>query len=159
MKADAFGGASCGFSLTPQAAVHVKRAALVYHDTPAAEKSMLEAVAAAPKCLGTYFSLYKFYFYKSRLSDAERVARRALEVAASQGGFDADWTSLTPDSAAWFRVEGPQHFYLFTLKALAFIRLRSGQTGSALTILAKLFELDPLDSVGASVIRDLAESM
>ena len=159
MQSDPFGGASCGFTLTPEAAVHVERAALAYHDMAAAEESLLEAIAAAPKCLGAYFSLYKFYFYKRRLSDAERVARRALELAAGQGGFDPDWTRLTRDSAAWSSVEGPQHFYLFTLKALAFMRLRSGQTGSALMILAKLFELDPDDGVGGSVIRDLAESM
>lgn len=159
MQTDPFGGASCGFTLAPEAAVHVELAALAYHDMAAAEKSLLEAIAAAPKCLGAYFSLYKFYFYKRRLSDAERVAYRALEIAAAQGGFDPDWTRLTRDSAAWSKVEGPQHFYLFTLKALAFIRLRSGQTGSALMILAKLFELDPDDGVGGSVIRDLAESM
>ena len=159
MQSDPFGSASCGFTLTPEAAVHVERAALAYHDVTAAEESLLEAIAAAPKCLAVYFSLYKFYFYKRRLIDAERVALRALEVAAGQGGFDPDWTRLTSDSAAWSQVEGPQHFYLFTLKALAFIRLRSGQTGSALMILAKLFELDPDDGVGGSVIRDLAESM
>jgi len=159
MQSDPFAGASCGFTLTPEAAVHVELAALAYHDTAAAEKSLLEAIAAAPKCLGTYFSLYKFYFYKRRLADAERVALRALEVAAAQAGFDHNWTRLSPSSAAWSNVEGPQHFYLFTLKALAFIRLRSGQTGSALMVLAKLFELDPDDGVGGSVIRDLAESM
>jgi hypothetical protein len=52
--------------------------------------------------------------------------------------------------------DGPQHFYLFTLKALAFIRLRLGRPGESLALLNKLSELDPGDSVGSSVIRDLA---
>jgi len=155
---DAFGQA-VGFATPPRIDSILRQAANCYADTTQAEFLLWTALKIDPECLGSYFSLYKFYFYKRRLSDAERVARRALEIAAGQGGFDPDWTLLTPESAAWSQVEGPQHFYLFTLKALAFIRLRSGQTGSAMMILAKLFELDPDDGVGGSVIRDLAESM
>lgn len=159
MAADAFGSAFCGFSLTPEAAAHVEQAALAYSDTAAAEKALLAAVGASPDCLGAYFSLYKFYFYKYRLGDAEQTARQALDIAARQGGFDPDWASLTPSSTDWAKVDGPSHFYLFTLKALAFMHLRMEKGNEAMAILGKLFELDPQDSVGASVIRDLAESI
>ena len=50
-----------------------------------------------------------------------------------------------------------EHFYLFSLKALAFIRLRRGDREGCERLLAKLGELDHNDSVGASVIRAFAE--
>lgn len=157
MSQDLLGGETCGFALTPEAEPHVENAAINYYsDVPAAEKSLHDAIAASPECLGAYFSLYKFYFYKRRLQDAERAASNALAEAARQGGFDPDWTKLSNESADWGKTESPQHFYLFTLKAMAFIRLRQEQGDSAMAILSKLFELDPNDSVGASVIQQLA---
>jgi hypothetical protein len=45
---------------------------------------------------------------------------------------------------------------LYTLKALAFIRLRLGLTLDAQLILSTLQQLDPKDLSGASVIMDLA---
>ncbi|MBZ0091956.1 MAG: hypothetical protein K8F27_07020 [Sulfuricellaceae bacterium] len=159
MPSDAFSTASCGFSLTPEAAAHVEQAARVYSDGAAAEKELLAAIAASPDCLGAYFSLYKFYFYQYRLGEAVRAARMAMDIAARQGGFDADWHRLTPASSDWAKVDSPAHFYLFTLKALAFMHLRLDKGDEAMAMLAKLFELDPQDSVGASVIRDLAGSV
>jgi len=147
--------AALGFTAPPEIEHHPRQAAQVYQDTAAAEHILLRVLAMDPHCLAVYFSLYKFYFYKHRLHDAEHIALRGLATAAMQGGFDSDWTRLHRHSAAWQRVDGPQHFYLFTLKALAFIRLRLGQTAAARALLDKLLELDPADQVGASVIRDL----
>jgi len=53
-------------------------------------------------------------------------------------------------------VSSPQHFYLFSMKALAFIRLRQLRDADAALILAKLREIDPDDSVGSSVIESYA---
>lgn len=146
-----------GFEAPPAIARQLRRAAQIYDDTAAAESILCDTLAAAPGCLASYFSLYKFYFYKRRLTDAENIALRALAVAAHQGGFSADWVVLTRSAADWSRVDAPQHFYLFTLKALAFMRLRLGRGEEARAILAKLKELDPRDSVGADVIRALAQ--
>lgn len=143
-------------ALLPDIDRHLQEAAAAYHDTPLAEQHLWRALAIDPACLKVYFSLYKFYFYKHRLADAEHVTLTALETAARQGGFTADWTMLTPASTDWSCIDAPQHFYLFSLKALAFIRLRRGKTEESLALLAKLHELDPYDSVGSSVIRDLA---
>lgn len=132
----------------------LRAATVAYTDTPRAEGLLNEALALDPECLAVYFALYKFYFYKSRLADAERAARRALEAAARQAGFPPDWPALAPDSVDWS--DDTAHFYLFSLKALAFIRLRHGHADEARAILAKLAELDPRDSVGASVIGSLA---
>lgn len=127
-----------------------------YVDAARAETLLLDAQRLDPECLPVYFALYKFYFYKSRLADAERVALAALYAAASQAGIPADWRQLTPQSTDWADTRGPQHFYLFSLKALAFIRLRRGRADEARALLAKLAELDPRDTVGGSVIGSLA---
>lgn len=155
MTADAF-GVAIGFATPPIINETLRQAADCYADTEKAEFLMWTALKADPQCLGSYFSLYKFYFYKRMLTEAEGVARLALDTAAQQGGFNPDWTRLDANSADWRRVDAPQHFYLFTLKALAFIRLRLGHAEESRALLAKLQELDPLDTVGASVIRDLA---
>lgn len=110
---------------------------------------MWSAQAIDPACLPVYFALYKFYFYKFRLDDAEKVALMGLKTAASQSGFPAEWSHLSPLSANWSLADGPQHFYLFTLKALALIRLRLGKREESLALLEKLQELDPSDSVGS----------
>jgi tetratricopeptide (TPR) repeat protein len=140
----------------PEVDRRLRDAAAVYADAPRAEALLDEAHALDPDCLPVYFARYKFYFYKSRLAEAERVAREALAVAARRGRFAADWTKLAPDAADWADVQGPAHFYLFTLKALAFIRLRRGAADETRAILARLAELDPHDSVGATVIGALA---
>ncbi len=131
-------------------------AAAVYQQTSRAEAILWSAQAIDPACLPVYFALYKFYFYKFRLADAEKVALMGLKTAAHQGGFSAEWAHLSPLSANWNSTEGVQRFYLFTLKALAFIRLRLGKREESIALLNKLRELDPKDSVGSSVIRDLS---
>jgi hypothetical protein len=50
-------------------------------------------------------------------------------------------------------------FYLYTLKALAFIKLRQDQAIEAHSILALLREIDPEDRCGASVIMQLAQAL
>ena len=137
----------------------LQEAAAVYQQSSRAEAILWSAQAMDPACLPVYFALYKFYFYKFRLADAEKVALMGLKTAAQQGGFPAEWSHLSPSSAKWNATEGAQHFYLFTLKALAFIRLRLGKREESLALLDKLRELDPGDSVGSSVIRDLANEL
>ncbi len=134
----------------------LEEAMAVYTDTERAETLLKQAQREAPEALPVYFSLYKFYFYKGRLEDAERSALLALEIAARQGGFVNDYRLLTADTVDWNRYDSPQHFYLFSLKALAFIRLRRGQKGDCERILDKLRELDRADTVGSSVIGSMA---
>jgi len=125
-------------------------------DPQRAEALLLEALELDSECLPVYFALYKFYFYRSRLDEAEHITVAALATAARQGRFPADWRTLSTDSAAWSPADGPIRFFLFSLKALAFIKLRRGAKEEAQAILAKLHEIDPADQVGATVIRDIA---
>jgi len=137
----------------------LQQAVRAYDDTDRAEDLLRQAQRMDPEQLEVYIALYKFYFYKLRLEDAEGVTREALARAAGQGGFDADWQTLGPASANWFRVDGPERVYLYSLKALGFIRLRRMDFRGGEAILDKLAELDPQDQVGGSVLLELAAGL
>lgn len=137
----------------------LQRAAAAAHDFAAAEAALLEARALAPERLEVFVALYKLYFYRGHTRKAEVVVLATLAAAARQGGFDADWRELDRAAADWDAGEGPAHVYLYSLKALSFIRLRQKDSYSAVELLATLRRLDPDDGVGAGVVGDLAAAL
>ncbi|MFZ2407301.1 MAG: hypothetical protein WAW41_19375 [Methylobacter sp.] len=127
------------------------------NDQHRAEKLFLQAHALDSHCLQTYFALYKFYFFQKRLIDAERIVIAGLEESARQGGFPSDYRRLARNPQKWDMYANEiTLFYLYTLKALAFIKLRLGRAIDAQLVLSHLQLLDPKDLSGASVIMDLA---
>lgn len=141
--------------------VNARMQAAVAHadDFERAYDLMQQANAIDPNELQVYIAMYKFLFYRGHLSRAEEVARKALRQSAEQGNFSVAWELLTPESADWSLPQGPERVYLYSMKALAFILLRSGDSRQGGALLDKLAELDPLDQVGSSVIRQLAEAL
>jgi len=126
-------------------------------DQSHAETLFLQAHTLDSHCLQTYFALYKFYFFQKRLVDAERIVIAGLEESARQGGFPSDYRRLARNRHKWnLYANEITLFYLYTLKALAFIKLRLGFTTDAQLVLSHLQQLDPEDLSGASVIMDLA---
>ena len=126
-------------------------------DHAEAETLFLQAQTLDSHCLQTYFALYKFYFFQKRLADAERIVLAGLEEAAKQGGFPNDYRRLVQNLQKWnLYANDSTLFYLYTLKALAFIKLRLGFTLDAQLVLSHIQRLDPEDLSGASVIMDLA---
>jgi hypothetical protein len=122
-----------------------------------AESLFLQAQALDKKCLQTYFALYKFYFFQKRLVDAENIVLSALVESARQGSFPHDYQQLASDGKKWdLYASETSLFYLYSLKALAFIKLRQGHEIEAQLILSHLRQLDPKDLIGATVIMDLA---
>ncbi|MDX8126202.1 hypothetical protein QLH52_02830 [Methylomonas sp. OY6] len=129
-------------------------------DKPLAEKYFRQAQALDGTCLQTYFALYKFYFYQGRLLEAELEVMAALNEAARQGGFPADYRQLGRELAQWdMYASEVALFYLYSLKALAFIKLRRQLDAEAQSILVLMRALDPEDRSGASVIMDLADAV
>lgn len=151
-----FQGIAPADDLPPRVAGYVAAAFAALGEWREAESLLWRAQAADPDCLHVYYLLYKFYFNRKRLIDADRAACLALDAAARQAHIPSDWRLLDNTSCDWSRVDAPQHFYLFSLKALAFIRLRQQHVEESHEILAKLREIDPRDSVGASVIESYA---
>jgi len=126
-------------------------------DQSQAENLFLQAQTLDSHCLQTYFALYKFYFFQKRLVDAERIVLAGLKESAKQGGFPSDYRQLAQNLQKWnLYANESTLFYLYTLKALAFIKLRLGFTLDAQLVLSTLQQLDPEDRSGASVIMDLA---
>ena len=82
-----------------------------------------------------------------------------LRSAAQAGGFAPDWQSLGQGSADWRASEGPARVFLYSLKALCFIRLRQNDGHGVAQLFAALRRLDPDDQVGAGVLKDLADGL
>jgi hypothetical protein len=58
-----------------------------------------------------------------------------------------------------FRGNGPARFWLFTLKALAFIALRSARADDARELLAHIVALDDQAHIGGEVVATLLASI
>lgn len=123
--------------------------------TPARALALLwTAQLCAPQCPSLYYLLYKFYARHADYEQAEQAALKGLDIAAEQAGLPDDWRVVQGDMAD-FMSPGPARFWLFTLKALAFIRLRQQDVESARLYLGKVQELDPDGGIGAGVIEAL----
>lgn len=118
------------------------------------------AQALAPNCLPVYYALYKHHATRRELETAERAAQRGLLEAARQAGLPQDWRSVEAGHpAAAFGDNGPARFWLFTLKALAFLALRQQRAGDAAALLAQIARLDADARIGDEVIASLLASL
>jgi hypothetical protein len=127
---------------------------------PADERGPLfwTAQALAPEQLALYYLLYKHHAQRREFEQAERAARIGLVQAARAAGLPEDWRDVTAASAASFQGDGPARFWLFTLKALAFIHLRSGRAEEAREFLDKIERVDPQANIGGDVIQAMLSS-
>ena len=148
-----------GVNIPEQINAYLQQAVAAYNDSELAEGLLWQAQKLKPEQLEVYVALYKFYFYKNRLQEAEQVVLLALQQSALLGGFSGDWSELTNASTNWFTLDNPQRLYLYALKALSFIKLRQSDLDAAQAVLDKLHELDPTDQVGGSVLQELALAM
>jgi tetratricopeptide (TPR) repeat protein len=145
---DLFGG-----DVPPQAKELVEKAR-EESDPQRALALLWTAQVCAPECPSLYYLLYKFYARHADFEQAELAALKGLDVAASQAHLPDDWRIVTRDMAD-FGAPGPARFWAFTLKALAFIRLRRQDPEAARAYLDKVNELDPEGGSGAGVIEAL----
>ena len=120
------------------------------------------AQALAPQALAIYYALYKHHAGQREFELAERAACRGLLEAAKQAGLAEDWRQVLPGSlpaAVDFSRIGAARFWLFTLKALAFIALRRERPDEARQLLARIAALDPQARIGGDVIATLLASV
>ncbi|MBT9549458.1 MAG: hypothetical protein IV088_01305 [Hydrogenophaga sp.] len=114
------------------------------------------AAVGAPGCLPVHYLLYKLHASLGELGPALRAASTGLAMAAQAAGLPTDWRTVQPGDAD-FNAPGPARFWLFTLKALAFIHLRRHERDTAAGFIAQIGRLDPDDQIGASVTRTLLQ--
>ncbi len=150
-----------GTSILPMTNNRLQFAVASRHtDNSEAENLLWEARAEDPTCLPVYFALYKFYANSNKLDRAERAARLALAESARQAGVHANWEKLSQESQSGkLYASEAGLFYLFSLKALGFIKLRRQHWDEAGKVLSHLAMLDPEDRSGGSVVLGLAESV
>lgn len=118
------------------------------------EAALWTAAATAPDQLPVYYLLYKMHAGRGQLDLALSAASKGLSAAAKAAQLAADWRQVAPGNTD-FSVPGPARFWLFTLKALAFINLRRGERDTAAALVAQLRLLDPEDHLGASTVETL----
>lgn len=147
-----------GQGLPTAAEHHLRLAGLSYQHDEVAEQHLREAHALAPGHAAVLIGLYRFYFYKGRLAEALEVARICLDKAARENGLDRDWWLVErgdADFGGWDSVL--PRFYLFTLKAYAYLNMRLGSEAEARLVILKLLDLDPSDKLGARVLLDVLD--
>lgn len=149
-----------GAGLPEGAERHLRLAAGAWHADAVAEAHLWRAQAIAPDHAAVLIGLYRFYFYKNRLGEALEVARLCLLKAARDNGLAPEWRHVRPADAAFgdFAAVLPR-FYLFTLKAHAYLNLRLGRLDEGRAALGKLLDLDPTDKVGAIVLLGVLDRM
>ncbi len=151
--------ACLGGAITAEVAEDLQRAAAAYHLDGVAEGYLLQAYARAPEHPAVHIALYRFYFYKNRLSEALEVAQRCLVKTAMDLNLPQDWQAVTPQHADFSTYAAAPRFYLFTLKGCAYLHMRLGEMDTGAAMVDKLTMLDPADRLGGSVLRGVLERM
>lgn len=135
-------------------------AAANYANDEAAERHLQQALELAPRHPAVYIAFYRFHFYHSRARQALPYAEKCLDYASRELGLDPDWRGVRRQDASFddYAAYGPR-FFLFSLKACGYLRMRLGELEPGRMALEKVRELDPADRVGASVLLDVLQRM
>ena len=146
--------AAClGGSLPVPAEEQLRLAGLAYRQDAVAERHLQEAEVLAPGHPTVLIGKYRFYFYKGRLREALEVARNCLHQSTRDNGLPADWHRVRITDADFDSYDAIRpRFYLFTLKAYAYLHMRLGDLEEGAAAVAKLMALDPGDKLGGSVL-------
>jgi hypothetical protein len=151
-------GVLLGRDLPADAAAELRLAGIAYQSDEEAERHLFRARALAPDHPAVLIGFYRFYFYKSRPEDALVIARLCLLNAARDNALDPDWRRVAVEHADFGSYDALlPRFYLFTLKAYAYLKLRLGHLEEGRDAALKTVALDPTDKVGAKVLLDVLE--
>lgn len=150
--------ACLGGHLPDEAERHLRLAGLNYRQDWIAENHLFQAQALAPGHAAVLIALYRFYFYKGRLTEALAVAERCLVKAARDIRVNEDWNRVAREDAEFGSYEAIlPRFYLFTLKAWGYLQMRLGRLEQSRAALSKMLELDPSDKLNATVLLKVLE--
>jgi len=147
-----------GAALPVLAAQELRSASLAYERDAIAERHLRSARLLAPRHPAVLIGHYRYYFYKHRLPEALTIARLCLLTAASDNAFDPDWRMVSAEDAEFGSYDAASpRFFLFTLKAYAYLQMRLGHLEEGRDAAAKVLELDPTDKVGVRVLLDVLD--
>lgn len=146
-------------SLPPAAEQQLKLASQSYTMDAKAEMHLALAKALAPENPVVKVGEYRYYFYKGRLEEALVVARECLSDVAQELDLPKHWRMVEPCHADFSSDEPAHRFYLFCLKAYAYLLLRLERIDEGRVAVTKLLELDPGNKIGGQVLLDVLERM
>ncbi|HEY3301060.1 MAG TPA: hypothetical protein VGJ90_09830 [Methylophilaceae bacterium] len=146
-------------TLSPIAEQQLRMAGLAYTDDAKAEMHLALAKAIAPNNLVVYVGEYRYYFYKNRLNEALHVAEVCLEAVAEELKIPKSWDEVAPEHANFQSDDPALRFYLFVLKAYAYLLLRLNRISEGTLAADKLLELDHQNKVGGQLLLDVVSRM
>lgn len=144
-------------SLPPVAEEQLRLASMAYADSAKAEMHLMLATAVAPSNPVVKVGEYRYYFYKNRLEEALVVASECLAIVAKELGLPNAWKAVEPQHGNFGADEPAHRFYLFCLKAYAYLLLRLNRIEEGRVAVDKLLTLDPGNKVGGKVLLDVLE--
>lgn len=144
-------------NLSATAEVQLKLASLAYSDDAKAEMHLALAKAIAPENPVVHIGEYRYYFYKGRLNEALNVAETCLDMVSTELKLPLLWQQVTPQHGRFNSDDAAHRFYLFTLKAYAYLLLRLYRLDEGRCAIEKLLELDPRNKVGGQLLLDVLE--
>lgn len=144
-------------NLPPVAEEQLRLASQSYADSAKAEMHLTLACAIAPDNPVVQVGEYRYYFYKNRLPEALKVAERCLKNVSRELRIPPRWQNVMPHHADFGSDDAALRFYLFVLKAYAYLLLRLNFIAEGAAAAEKLLELDPKNKVGGQVLRDVLD--
>ncbi len=120
----------------------------------AAEIFLRRAYDLAPENLMVLVTLFRYYFYQQRFTDATVISQQARAVIRHQLGLPDDWREMS--EARLFG--GNQNnmvmvrFYLLCLKGEGYMYIRQGEVDKGTALLKKIIEMDAKDHLGAAAL-------
>ncbi len=147
-----------GLDLPTEVEMELRLAGLAYQSDEEAERHLFRARALAPDHPAVLIGFYRFYFYNNRLEEALVVARICLLKAARDNALNPYWRRVAVEDADFGSYDAVlPRFYLFTLKAYAYLQLRLGHMEEGRDAALKTVALDPTDKIGVKVLLEVLE--
>jgi len=149
-----------GVGLPAEAQKHLDLAATLYDRDAIALDHLRQAELVAPGHPAVLIGLYRFFFYKGRLSECLEVCLICLSEAAQYNNLADDWHQVQSSDASFSSYDDMMpRFYLFVLKGYAYLQMRLGNLDEGLAAVMKLLELDPSDKIGATLLLEVHQRM
>lgn len=144
-------------ALPPAAAEQLRLASLAYAESARAEMHLTMARMMAPDNPAVKVGEYRFYFYKARLPEALRVAEQCMSMTAMALGLPLNWRLVSPQHGPFGSDEPAHRFYLFCLKAYAYLLMRLQHLQAGREAAEKLMQLDPANKIGGQLLLDVLD--
>lgn len=128
----------------------------VFNQWQRVEQLLCDAQQQVPNELSLSEALYKMYAYSNQFENALVHIQWVLAQSSHTCNLPTNPLNAQPEQAQHAPLSRAARYYLYALKAYAFVSLRQGEIERAQNLVAQLTMLDPLDQVGGSVVAELA---